>query len=184
MREKYLAFVLGMVLVSIIFFMLAGNSLKKNLADIGTYDKKIKEALQKQNSAITMDRQLEGFREIITNTLTTGKKFTPEELNSIYVEIDRLREQNQLKLIKMTPSNKFTEAGLVETTYTMELRGTFRDMGQFVSELEALNRIIKIQELAVSPSQATEKNKAESSSGENIYRINLELSVFKVIKEA
>ncbi|HOY85201.1 MAG: type 4a pilus biogenesis protein PilO [Candidatus Cloacimonetes bacterium] len=183
MREKYLVFILGMILISVLFFMLAGNSLKKNLGEIENYDKKIKTTLEKLNSAMIMDQQLSQFREILDNSLTTESKFSVDELNNFQREIERLRDQNQMKLVKISDSNKFTQSGMIETTYTIELQGTFRQMGQFISELEAQNHIIKIQYLDVAPLQATEKNQASSGSA-NIYRITMELSIFKVKKEA
>ncbi len=183
MREKYLVFILGMILISVLFFMLAGNSLKKNKAEIESYDKKIKTTLEKLNSAMIMDQQLSQFREILDNSLTTESKFSVEELNNFQREIERLRDQNQMKLVKISDSNKFTQAGMIETTYAIELQGTFRQMGQFISELEAQNHIIKIQYLDVAPVQATEKNQT-SAGAANIYRITMELSIFKVKKEA
>ena len=182
MKEKYTVFILGMVLISVLFLMLAGNSLRKNLGEIENYDKKIKTTLEKLNSAMIMDQQLSQFREILDNSLTTEKKFSVDELNNFQRGIEMLRDQNQLKLIKISDSNKFTQVGMLETTYTIELQGTFRQMGQFISELEAQNHIIKIQYLDVSPLQATEKSQATDGSA-NIYRITMEMSILKVKKE-
>lgn len=184
MREKYLAFILGMILISVLFFMLVGNSLKKNISEVDSYDKKIKTTLEKLNSAMIMDEQLSQFREILDNSLTKDNRFSVDELNSFQRQIERLRDQNQMKLVKISDSNKFAEAGMIETTYNIELQGTFRQMGQFISELEAQNHIIKIQYLDVSPVQATEKTAGNSPNAENIYRITMEISIFKVKKEA
>ncbi len=181
MKEKYLVFILGIILISVLFFLLAGNSLKKNLGEVESYDKKIKTTLEKLNSAMIMDQQLSQFREILDNSLTTDAKFSVDELNAFQKEIERLRDQNQMKLIKISDSNKFAEAGMIETTYSIELQGTFRQMGQFISELEAQNHIIKIQYLDVSPLQASEKNNPNAT---NIYRITMEISIFKVKQEA
>ncbi|MCB5247861.1 MAG: type 4a pilus biogenesis protein PilO [Candidatus Cloacimonetes bacterium] len=184
MKEKYLIFILGMILISVVFFLLAGNSLTKHLGEIESYDNKIKTTLEKLNSAMIMDQQLSQFREILDNSLTTESRFSVDEMNDFQKRIEALRDQNQMKLIKISDSNKFTEAGMIETTYSLELQGTFRQMGQFISELEALNHIIKIQYLDVSPAQIAEKNESTDSGAPNIYRITMELSIFKVKKGA
>ena len=181
MREKYLVFILGMILISVLFFVLAGNSLKKNLAEVDKYDKQIKTTLEKLNSAMIMDQQLSQFREIIDNRLTNESKFSVDELNDFQLVIDRIREDNRMKMEKISDSNKFSPAGMIETTYNIDLQGTFRQMGQFISELEGLNHIIKFNYLDVSPIPTSE---AIGPGGENNYRISMEKTVFKVIKEA
>ena len=181
MKEKYLVFILAMVLISVMFFMLDSNSLKKNLAEVDNYDKKIKTTLEKLNSAMIMDQQLREFREIIDNSLTYENKFSVEELNEFQLVLDRIREDNKMKMEKISDSNKFSPAGMIETTYNLELQGTFRQMGQFISELEGLNHIIKFNYLDVSPIPTSE---SAGPGGENNYRVSMEITVFKVKKEA
>ena len=184
MREKYLALILGMILITVLFFWLAGNTLKKNEADIKSYDKKIKNTLEKLNSAMIMDEQLRQFTEIIGNSLTKEDKFSVDELNDFQKKIESLRDQNQMKLVKISDSNKFAEAGMLETTYTIELEGTFQQMGQFISALEAQNHIIKIQYLDISPTQIATKSGTQDPNAPNKSKISLELSIFKVKKGA
>lgn len=184
MKEKYLAFILGMILVTILFFLLAGNSINKNVAEVDRYDKNIKTTLEKLNSALIMDEQLREFSQIIDNSLTTGDSFTVDEMNEFQKQIEKLRDDNKMKLIKISDSNKFAEAGMIETTYNLELQGTFQQMGQFISAIEALNHIIKIQYLDISPTQGSDKNVAINPNAPNQYRITMELSIFKVKKEA
>ncbi len=184
MKEKYLVFILIMILITVVFFWLAGNTVKKNNQEVNSYDKKIKTTLEKLNSALIMDEQLKEFTQIIDNSLTTTDRFTVDEMNAFQKEIERLRDENQMKLIKISDSNKFAEAGMIETTYNMELEGTFQQMGQFISALEAQNHIIKIQYLDISPSQVATKGAAISANAPNKYKISLEMSIFKVKKEA
>jgi Tfp pilus assembly protein PilO len=184
MKEKYLVFVLIMILVTVIFFWMASNTVKSNTDKVNSYDKKIKATLEKLNSALIMDEQLKEFTQIITNSLTTTDRFSVDELNAFQKEIERLRDENQMKLIKISDSNKFAEAGMIETTYNLELEGTFQQMGQFISALEAQNHIIKIQYLDISPSQGANKGTSLDPNAPNKYKIALELSIFKVKKEA
>ncbi|MFO8145032.1 MAG: type 4a pilus biogenesis protein PilO [Candidatus Syntrophosphaera sp.] len=182
MKEKYLVFILVMILVTIVFFWLAGNSLSKNLAEIRDYDNKIKATLEKLNSAMIMNEQLKEFTQIIDNSLTTSDEFSVDELNEFQKTLEKVRDDNKMKLIKISDSSKFTEAGMIETTYNLELQGTFQQMGRFLSAIEAMNNIIKIQYLDISPAQTSEKS--DNPNAPNKYRITMELSIFKVKKEA
>jgi Tfp pilus assembly protein PilO len=70
---------------------------------------------------------------------------------------------------------------LIETTYNLELEATYVQIGQFISDLESQDNIIKIQTLDISPAQVTDETVANAESR---YRVILELSIFKVKKEA
>jgi len=181
MKEKYLLFIVGMILVTILFFWVANTNLKKNITEIERYDKRIKTSLEKLNSAMLMDAQLSQFKEILDNTLTTNERFSIDELNDFRREIERLRDNNKMKLIRISDTNKYNEPGLLEHTYSLELEGTFQQMGKFISDLEAQNYIIKIQYLDVSPTQVSGKT---DPNAPNTYKITMELSIYKVKKEA
>ncbi len=98
MKEKYLLFIVGMILVTILFFWVANTNLKKNITEIERYDKRIKTSLEKLNSAMLMDAQLSQFKEILDNTLTPNARFTIEELNDFRREIERLRDNNKIEI--------------------------------------------------------------------------------------
>jgi Tfp pilus assembly protein PilO len=181
MKEKYLLFIVGMILVTILFFWIANTNLKKNSTEIERYDKNIKTTLEKLNSAMLMDAQLSQFKEILDNSLTTSDRFSIDELNDFQREIERLRENNKMKLIRISDTNKYNQPGLLEHTYNIELEGTFQQMGKFISDLEAQNYIIKIQYLDVSPTQVSGKT---DPNAPNTYKITMELSIYKVKKEA
>jgi Tfp pilus assembly protein PilO len=181
MKEKYLLFIVVMILVTILFFWIANTNLKKNSTEIERYDKNIKTTLEKLNSAMLMDAQLSQFKEILDNSLTTSDRFSIDELNDFQREIERLRENNKMKLIRISDTNKYNQPGLLEHTYNIELEGTFQQMGKFISDLEAQNYIIKIQYLDVSPTQVSGKT---DPNAPNTYKITMELSIYKVKKEA
>lgn len=179
MREKYIAFLLIMILVTVGFFALSASSFRKNLNDIDSYDTKIKNAQEKLNSARILDEQLSQFSLIIDNSLTRSKSFTFDEINDFKTSIGQMAHENRITLNKLSDSNKFTLAGLIETTYNMELECTFVQFGQFVADLESLDNIIKIHYIDISPAQVQDKNEPEQG-GVSRYRVTLELSIFKV----
>ena len=182
MREKYIVFILGMVLLTIAFFMLASSVIDGNESKINQLDKKIKTAQEKLNSARIMDEQLSQFSLIIDNSLTRDKSFTFDEINEFKKKIGDMANNNRITINKLSDANKFAIPGLVETTYNMELEGTYVQMGQFIADLEALDNIIKIHYIDITPAQTAGKGK--DAGGISRYRITLELSIDKVAKEA
>jgi Tfp pilus assembly protein PilO len=179
MREKYIAFLLIMVLVTIGFFALSASSYRNNIKQIDSYDAKIKNAQEKLNSARILDEQLSQFSLIIDNSLTRSKNFSFDEINDFKTKIGQMANDNRITINKLSDANKFTLAGLIETTYNMELECTFVEFGQFVSDLEALDNIIKIHYIDVSPAQTSDKNTPEKGAVSR-YRVTVELSIFKV----
>lgn len=182
MKEKYLAFILVMVLLTVLFFTLAANTMTGNLKRISEYDSKIKTAQEKLNSARIMDEQLSQFSMIIDNSLSKAPTFSFDEINAFKKQIGDMANDNRITINKLSDSNKFSLPGLIESTYNMELEGSYVQMGQFIADLESLDNIIKIHYIDVSPTQAA-KDKSVTTDGVSRYRITIELSIFKVKKE-
>ncbi len=181
MREKYLIFVLLMVLMSVLFFVMTSNSVKHNMAQVEKLDAKIKTAQEQLNSARIMDQQLSQFAMIIDNSLTKTPSFSFDEINDFKTMIGQLADQRSIQINKLSDSNKFSLPGLIETTYNVELEASYVQIGQFISDLEALDHVLKIHALDVSPAQVSEKQSKEQGTT-NRYRVTLEMSIFKVKK--
>jgi Tfp pilus assembly protein PilO len=81
----------------------------------------------------------------------------------------------------MLPKDVFSSANLVEQQYTMELNCTYVQMGKFLSQLESLDHIIKINHLEVKPIYDRSTQQIEGKA--TMYTVTIELSVFKVLKE-
>ncbi len=94
-----------------------------------------------------------------------------------------MADQRTITINKLSDSNKFSLPGLVETTYNLELEATYVQIGQFISDLESMDNIIKIQALDISPLAASDKEVTDINAP-NRYRVTIELSVFKVKREA
>ncbi|HPV15154.1 MAG TPA: type 4a pilus biogenesis protein PilO [Candidatus Cloacimonadota bacterium] len=182
MREKYLVFIVLMILITVLIFTASANSLKNGLRKVRDYDDKIKTAQERLNSARIMDEKLSQFSLIIDNSLSKSGKFTFEEINDFKKRIGELAHDRKISINKLSDSNKFSLPGLIETTYNLELEGTFVQMGQFLSDLEALDNIIKIHYIDVTPSSEGDKKTEDYAVSK--YKIMLELSIFKVKKEA
>ncbi|MDD4309476.1 MAG: type 4a pilus biogenesis protein PilO [Candidatus Cloacimonetes bacterium] len=182
MRDKYLIIVLLIILVGVAFFMLAATSVSHTKDKIKQLDSQIKTAQEQLNSARIMDQQLERFAMIIDNSLTKTATFSFDEVNDFKTKIGQLADQRNITINKLSDSNKFSLPGLIESTYNLELEATYVQLGAFISDLEALDNILKIHALDISPTQVSDKE-VRAAGAPNRYRMTLELSIFKVKKE-
>ncbi|HOD17642.1 MAG TPA: type 4a pilus biogenesis protein PilO [Candidatus Cloacimonadota bacterium] len=189
MKQRYIIFEIGMVVVAILFFVLSNSMIGNKLKKIDSLDHKIKIAQEKLNSAKIMNQQLSQFSLIIDNSLTKEKSFSAQEINAFVKSLADLADQNQIGVLAIYPKEVQTGLNLVEQQYIMELNSTYVELGQFLANLEAMDHIVKINTLDVMPlmeSEATTKTKTGTLSAPKVarYKVALELSVFKVVKEA
>ncbi len=182
MKERYTILVLLILLIGVVFFMLTANTVKKTKTQIEVLDTKIKTAQEKLNSARIMEQQLSQFALIIDNSLTKTASFSFDEINDFKTKIGQIADQRSIQLNKLSDSNKFSLPGLIETTYNIELEASYVQIGQFISDLEALDNIIKIHALDISPTQVSDRE-VRAPGAPNRYRLTMELSIFKVKKE-
>jgi Tfp pilus assembly protein PilO len=181
MRDRYLVFILVMLVATVAFFMLSASSLDENLRQIRSLDEQIKTSQEQLNSARILDQELSQFARIIDNSLSRESRFSFDEINDFKTKIGEMAHQRKIAINKMSDTNKWSLPNLIETTYNLELEATFVQIGQFISDLEAQDNIIKIQTLDISPTQVTEE---QGPNVDSRYRVILELSIFKVKKEA
>lgn len=190
MKQKYLIFTLGMILIAVLFFLISGTMIGKKIGRISQLDRNIKIAQEKLNSAKVMDEQLSQFAIIIDNSLTTEKSFSYEEVNAFVKNLADLADLNKIAVLAIYPKEVQSRAHMVEQQYILELNTTYVQLGQFLGHLEALDNIVKINTLDVMPLTQTDTGQSgtrtASGTGPRIarYKVALELSVFKVHREA
>ena len=180
MRERYLVLILVMLVATVSFVMLSGRSMDKNLRAIRSLDASIKTTQEQLNSARLLDQELSQFARIIENSLSRDSKFSFDEINDFKTTIGDMAHQRKIEINKLSDTSKHSLPNLIETTYNLELEATFVQIGQFISDLEAQDNIIKVQTLDISPAQQTGD---ETPGADSRYRVLLELSIFKVKKE-
>jgi archaellum biogenesis ATPase FlaH len=179
-----------MVLITVLFFIISGSLIGKKIARVNNLDRKIKIAQEKLNSAKVMDQQLSQFSLIIANSLTKDKTFSPQEINAFVKNLADLADQNKIGVLAIYPKEIQSSLNIVEQQYIMEINTTYVQLGQFLGNLEALDNIVKINTLDVMPltdaDSGQNKNKNAVQAGPRIarYKVALELSVFKVQREA
>lgn len=197
MKDKYLALSVGVILLAGLFFVMGSVLVRKQLAEVERLDIQTRSTLGKLNSARIMEQQLSRFGSILTQSLTSDQAFSEDELKNFNQELEGLIRQNQLEKFLFDPAkknswletgNKYPEPGMIETTFSFQLTGTFAQLGQFVSELEALDQVVKIRYLDVSPAPPEEPGLTEESEQAmdpgvgDLYRLAVEFSLLKVVK--
>jgi Tfp pilus assembly protein PilO len=183
MREKYLALIIIMLAITVAFIMLTSRSLDDNLRKIRNYDDRIKTTQEQLNSARIMDQELSQFARIIDNSLSRTNQFSFDEVNEFKTVIGDMAHQRRIEINKMTDTNKWSLPNLIETTFNLELEADYVQIGQFISDLESQDNIIKVQALDISPAQQTDRDQ-QAANAPSRYRVLLEMSIFKVRKEA
>jgi Tfp pilus assembly protein PilO len=189
MKQKYLVLTLIMILIAVLFFVISGSLVGKKLAKVDELDRKIKSAQEKLNSSKIMDQQLSQFSLIIDNSLTKEKSFSHEEVNAFVKNLADLADQNQIAVQAIYPKEVSSGINIVEQQYILELNTTYIQLGRFLSNLEALDNIVKIKTLDVMPlsnvDSGQSKKKSNTPDAPRIarYKVALELSVYKVHKE-
>jgi len=166
---------------TVVFVMLSARSLDQNLREIRNLDEKIKTSQEQLNSARILDQELSQFARIIENSLSREASFSFDEINDFKTKIGDMAHQRKITINKMSDTNKWSLPNLIETTYNLELEATYIQIGQFISDLESQDNIIKIQTLDISPAQVSDE---QNPLAESRYRVIIELSTFKVKKEA
>jgi Tfp pilus assembly protein PilO len=161
--------------------MLSSETLNKNIAQVQNLDSQIKSSQEKLNSARIMDQELSQFAMIIDNSLSKENKFSFDEINAFKTGIGQMAHERQISITKLSDTSKWSLPNLIEITFNMELEATYRQIGQFISDLESQDFIIKIQNLDISPIQSSDEE--IMANAESRYRVLLEISVFKVKKE-
>jgi len=189
MKQKYLILSLVMIFIAVLFFLITGSMIGKKMTRIEQLDNKIKAAQEKLNSTKIMDQQLSQFSLIIDNSLTKQKTFSPQEVNAFVKNLADLADQNQIAVLAIYPKEIQSGLNLVEQQYIMELNTTYIQLGQFLGNLEALDNIVKIKTLDVMPLTDADSGQNKGKTAVNItrvarYKVALELSVFKVQREA
>ena len=182
MKERYYALIIVMLAATVIFIMLTTRSLDANMNNIRNLDDRIKTTQEQLNSARIMDQELSQFARIIDNSLTRTTQFSFDEINDLKAMIGEMAHERKISINKMSDTNKWSLPNLIETTFNMELEANYVQIGQFISDIESQDNILKIQTLDISPAQVSDKN-AQASNAPSRYRVLLELSIFKVKKE-
>ena len=184
MKQKYLILLLVMFIVAAGFVISSTKMIKSKIKLIEKYDRTIKVEQEKLNSAKVLNQELNQVSKVIMNTMSKEKGFSAEEVNTYVKELADLADKYKIAVHSLFP--KFIDAGekhIQEQQYTLELDCTYIQIGQFLTDLEALDNIQKIDTFSVRPMRK-ESNMEYDDNQETHYKITLQLSTYKIVKEA
>ena len=183
MRQKYLILLSLMILISILFFYFSSELISSKVKRIARLDRRIKVEQEKLNSAKVLNEQLQQFSKVIINSISDEDKFTTDEANAFVKKLADLADLYKIAVRSIVPKVITTVSRkYAEELYTLELNCTFIQMGQFLTDLESFDNIIKIKTLDVRP-QSVDKKVAYDEKLVTHYRVTLEISAFKIVKE-
>ncbi|MEA2104798.1 MAG: hypothetical protein U9P79_09205 [Candidatus Cloacimonadota bacterium] len=184
MRNKYLILLSIIIIVTLLFFHISSDKVNSKIVKIHKYDERIKEEQEKLNSAKVLNEQLKGVSKVILNSMTDEKKISSKEVNLFVNKLADLADKYHISIQSIDPKTiKLDNRYLAQELYSMEFVCTYIQLGEFLSDLEAFNYMIKVKTLEVRPiTMDTRGSKTENL--ETRYKVVLELSVYKIIKEA
>ena len=183
MKQRYLLLLFVMILSTICFFYFSTNSVKTKIDKIDEYDEAIKEEQEKLNSAKVLNEQLQEVSKVIMQSMTTEKEFAIEEVNAFVKKLADLADKYKIAIDSVFPKVVSSERSyLIEQEYTITVACTFIQMGQFLSELESFDHIIKVNTLDVRPMKE-DVGKTSDEILDTRYKVTFELAVFMIIKE-
>ena len=160
--------------------------ISNNIKKINRVDKKIKRAQQKLNSAKILNEQLKEVSKVIENTMVTTKKIDVKEINAFVKQLADMADSFKIPVYSLVPKSDYNrESVFVKQQYTMEVNATYTQIGQFLSAIESLDKIVKITTLDVQPIKNATAVYANSKKEkmETHYRVSSEFTTVKIVKE-
>ncbi len=162
--------------------------MKAESKEIKSIDRKIKTAQEKLNSAEVLSEELSAVSTVIKNSITDEKSFSTEEINDFSRKLADLSDKYKIAVYSVLPKPVYSTGHKIEHKYTLEIDCNYVQMGQFLTELESFDNIIKVNSIDVRPigddSQVEVDENGAPVAIETRYMVTLEISTFKVRKEA
>lgn len=182
MKTKYLSFLLVIILVSFAVLSSAGMMINNQVKKINKIDKKIKSGQEKLNSAKILTQELSQVSKILTNTLTDQQELSADEANAFIKELAALCDRFQISVVGLFPKVSYSNNKILEQQFTVDVECTYVQLGRLLASIEAYDYILKVNTLDVKPMNTSKETK--KLNNDTLYRITIELSIFKIVKEA
>ena len=185
MRQKYLILFAIMVLIAMMFFYFSSNIVYDKINRIKKFDRKIKVEQEKLNSAKVLNEQLQQVSKVIMNSMTKEKEYSADEVNEFTKKLADLADKYKIAVHSFFPKVISTvDTKFLEQLYTMELNCDYIQLGKLLADIESFDYIIKVKTIEVRPIGADKKKVGTDIETATRYKVTLELSTFKIIKEA
>lgn len=183
MREKYIILIAAVLLIGILFFLTATNMVNNKLDAISRGDRVIRREQEMLNSAKVMDEQLSQVSRVIDNSLTDSAAFTADQINWFVRKFAELADKHEIAVFSSMPRPVHTGSNLVEHQFTMDIMCTYVKLGRFLTEIEAMDHIIRLNTIDTKPIRGEDSGLEVDGDRVTQYRVILELSALKIIRE-
>jgi len=184
MKEKYLILLSLILIFSFGFHYLSQKIIKEKNLRIEKLDGDIKKIQEKLNSAKVLNEQLKEVSKVINNTISKEKDFSSGEINAVIKNLADLANMYKIAVNSMFPKVVYSQGKILEQEYVMDVTCTYIQLGQIISSMESSDNIIKIKTIDVRPIKSDDKTSKEDLEQTTRYKVVIELSTFKIVKEA
>ena len=182
LKIKYAALLAAIIFITAIFFVIASSMITKNVNLIRREDSRIKKLQDELNSAQVLNQDLKDVASVITNSLTENRELSNNEANEFIREFAEFAKNHEIAVHGITPRPYFAENRVLEQQFAIDLECTYVQLGQYLANLERYEYIIKVNSLDLRPQ--TDKYRIVNGIRQNLYKVMIDLSVFKIVKEA
>ena len=183
MKERYLILIGAIAIITFLFFYSANAIISNRTTQIRRVDVQIRRAQERLNSAKVMDEQLSQVSRVIENTLVQQRTFSPDEINAFVRKLAEIADRYKIAVYSLIPRPTHSPPNLVEHQFVLDIMCTYVQLGQFLTQIESLDYIVRVNTLDVKPIRSGETGFEVDGEIVTQYRTIVELSVFKIVKE-
>ena len=182
MKQKYLVLLLAVLLTGVLFFTTSSAMINRNLRKINNVDNRIRRAQEQLNSAKVLNDELKEVSIVIENSLTTNRELSNEEANHFVRELADLTDRYKITVLALFPKVSYAQGRVLEQQFNLEIESTYVQLGQLLASIESYDYILKVNTLDVRP--LTDRFIERNEIRETLYKVALDLSIFKIVKES
>ena len=182
MRIKYTILILVIVLSGFGFFWSSGSLRKDNMQKINRVDRRIRVMQEQLNSAKVLNQDLREVANVIENSLTESRELSIAEANDFVRELASFADLYNISVLGLTPRAFFAQNRILEQQFSIELECTYVQLGQYLTAIESYDYLVKVNTLEVRPQ--ADKFAEVDGNRQTLYRVVLDLSIYKIVREA
>jgi hypothetical protein len=134
------------------------------------------------NSAKVLNQDLREVASVIDNSLTDARELSIAEANEFIRELASFADLYNISVLGLTPRAFFAQNRILERQFSIELECTYVQLGQYLTAIESYDYLIRVNTLEVRPQ--ADKFAEIDGNRQTLYRVVLDLSIFKIVREA
>jgi type IV pilus assembly protein PilO len=179
---KVILSVVPAILISVAVFFLLISPKQKEIKELNAkIDRQNDEIATSQAKAAKLDILIQE-NEMLARRLAELQEQLPEEkeISSLLKQVSDLGITAGLNIKSWKPATRTTHpSGIVyEIPVSVDVEGTYHDLGNFLGSLTGLNRIVNINDMKLGGP------KSKSASAENLLAVSFRASTFSAVPEA